>query len=75
LMSCHHLVNVLCLESSLIGLRPIVQSEVACYTEDTSYYYKTRRGLTGLWQVGGRSETSYERRVQLDIQYVKNWTI
>jgi undecaprenyl-phosphate galactose phosphotransferase len=69
------LLNVLRLEMSLVGPRPIVESEVARYAEDITYYYETRPGLTGLWQVSGRSETSYERRVQLDTWYVKNWTI
>ena len=69
------LLNVLRLEMSLVGPRPIVQSEVPRYAEDITYYYETRPGLTGLWQVSGRSETSYERRVQLDTWYVKNWTI
>ena len=36
---------------------------------------QARPGLTGLWQVSGRSETSYERRVELDVWYVKNWTL
>jgi undecaprenyl-phosphate galactose phosphotransferase len=69
------LFNVLRLEMSLVGPRPIVRSEVARYGEDIAYYYETRPGLTGLWQVSGRSETSYDRRVQLDTWYVKNWTL
>ncbi len=69
------LFNVLRLEMSLVGPRPIVRSEVARYGEDITYYFETRPGLTGLWQVSGRSDTSYQRRVQLDTWYVKNWTI
>ena len=69
------LFNVLRLEMSLVGPRPIVRAEAARYGDDISYYYETRPGLTGLWQVSGRSDTSYERRVQLDTWYVKNWTI
>jgi undecaprenyl-phosphate galactose phosphotransferase len=69
------LLNVLRLEMSLVGPRPIVRSEVPRYAADITYYYETRPGLTGLWQVSGRSDTSYERRVQLDTWYVKNWTI
>src|SRR6202012_5719788 len=60
------LLNVLRLEMSLVGPRPIVRSEVPRYAADITYYYETRPGLTGLWQVSGRSDTSYERRVQLD---------
>lgn len=69
------LFNVLRLEMSLVGPRPIVGAEVARYGDDIAYYYETRPGLTGLWQVSGRTETSYAKRVQLDTWYVKNWTL
>lgn len=69
------LLNVLRLEMSLVGPRPIVASEIEKYGEDIAFYYDTRPGLTGLWQVSGRSDTSYERRVQLDTWYVRNWSI
>ncbi|AOX19531.1 undecaprenyl-phosphate galactose phosphotransferase WbaP [Kozakia baliensis] len=69
------LLNVLRLEMSLVGPRPIVGAETAHYGEDIAYYYATRPGITGLWQVSGRSDTSYERRVQLDRWYVRNWTL
>jgi undecaprenyl-phosphate galactose phosphotransferase len=69
------LINVLRLEMSLVGPRPIVESEVPLYGEAIAQYYATRPGLTGLWQVSGRSNTSYARRVQLDVWYVDNWTI
>ena len=69
------LFNVLRGEMSLVGPRPIVQAEVGRYAEDIEYYYETKPGLTGLWQVSGRSDTSYERRVQLDVWYVRNWTL
>ncbi|MFT8247075.1 exopolysaccharide biosynthesis polyprenyl glycosylphosphotransferase [Roseomonas sp. BN140053] len=69
------LFNVLRLEMSLVGPRPIVEAEVARYDADIAYYYQTRPGLTGLWQISGRTETSYAQRVQLDSWYVKNWTL
>jgi undecaprenyl-phosphate galactose phosphotransferase len=69
------LFNVLRGEMSLVGPRPIVQAEVGRYAEDIEYYYETKPGLTGLWQVSGRSDTSYERRVRLDVWYVRNWTL
>jgi UDP-galactose-lipid carrier transferase len=69
------LINVLRLEMSLVGPRPIVASELHHYGEDIAYYYETRPGMTGLWQVSGRTGTSYERRVQLDSWYVRNWSI
>jgi undecaprenyl-phosphate galactose phosphotransferase len=68
------LINVLRLEMSLVGPRPIVQSEVALFGPEIAAYYTARPGLTGLWQVSGRSNTSYARRVQLDAWYVHNWS-
>lgn len=69
------LINVLRSEMSLVGPRPIVEAETIRYGRDIVYYYETRPGMTGLWQVSGRSDTSYQRRVQLDLWYVKNWTL
>lgn len=69
------LLNVLRLEMSLVGPRPIVDAEVAHYGEDIAYYDQARPGLTGLWQVSGRSDVDYSKRVQLDVSYVKNWTL
>jgi lipopolysaccharide/colanic/teichoic acid biosynthesis glycosyltransferase len=69
------LINVLLRHMSLVGPRPIVESEVRFYGDDIAHYYNTRPGLTGLWQVSGRSNTSYTRRVQLDVWYVNNWSV
>jgi UDP-galactose-lipid carrier transferase len=69
------LFNVLRGEMSLVGPRPIVQAEVARYGSDIEHYYAAKPGLTGLWQVSGRSDMSYARRVQLDVWYVRNWTL
>jgi len=69
------LLNVLRLDMSLVGPRPIVSAEEKFYGADISYYRAIRPGVTGLWQVSGRSNTSYERRVQLDSWYVRNWTL
>ena len=69
------LINVLRLEMSLVGPRPIVSLEVPRYAEDIAFYYEARPGITGLWQVSGRNSTSYERRVELDSWYVKNWSL
>jgi Undecaprenyl-phosphate galactose phosphotransferase WbaP len=69
------LINVLRLEMSLVGPRPIVESEIPLYGEDIAQYYAIRPGLTGLWQVSGRSDISYAKRVRLDVWYVNNWTI
>jgi undecaprenyl-phosphate galactose phosphotransferase len=69
------LINVLRRDMSLVGPRPIVEGEIPLYGENIAQYYATRPGLTGLWQVTGRSNTSYDRRVQLDVWYVNNWSI
>ena len=69
------LFNVLRLDMSLVGPRPIVADEVGRYGTDIDYYFKTRPGLTGLWQVSGRSDTTYEQRIELDRLYVKNWCL
>ncbi len=69
------LINVLRLEMSLVGPRPIVMAEVERYGDDIAYYFYTRPGVTGLWQVSGRNDTSYQQRVHLDRCYVKNWTL
>jgi undecaprenyl-phosphate galactose phosphotransferase len=69
------LLNVLRLEMSLVGPRPIVSQEVPRYGDNIAFYYETRPGITGLWQVSGRSDTTYAQRVHLDSWYVKNWTL
>ncbi len=68
------LLNVIRGEMSLVGPRPIVQSELSFYGENAEYYMQARPGLTGLWQVSGPSDTSYDQRVRLDVWYVRNWT-
>jgi exopolysaccharide production protein ExoY len=70
------LVNVLYGEMSLVGPRPVVDQElVAKYGPYSTFYLKARPGITGPWQVSGRSEISYEQRVSLDADYVKNWSL
>ncbi len=65
------LVNILRGEMSLVGPRPIVENEIAKYGDFYRDYCAVRPGLTGLWQVEGRSDTSYEERVQLDVKYAR----
>ncbi len=69
------LLNVLRGEMSMVGPRPIVTDEIHHYADDITFYYEGRPGLTGLWQVSGRSDTSYQQRVGFDRWYVKNWTM
>jgi len=67
--------NVLRGEMSLVGPRPIVWHEVEKYADDFDLYQKVRPGITGLWQVSGRSETTYDERVGMDVHYVRNWSV
>ncbi len=69
------LLNVLRGEMSLVGPRPVVVQETTKYSSDVQYYYSVRPGLTGLWQVSGRSDISYPARVHMDSWYVRNWSV
>jgi lipopolysaccharide/colanic/teichoic acid biosynthesis glycosyltransferase len=60
---------------SLVGPRPIVKSEISRYGTSYDLYTRVLPGLTGLWQVSGRNNTTYEERVALDEYYVRNWSI
>ena len=66
--------NVLRGDMSMIGPRPIVDEEVHKYARGFPLYVRVLPGLTGLWQVSGRTETSYRRRVELDSAYIRHWT-
>jgi lipopolysaccharide/colanic/teichoic acid biosynthesis glycosyltransferase len=67
--------NILIGDMSLIGPRPIVDAEIERYGKCFELYIQARPGLTGLWQVSGRSDTSYQRRVELDEYYLLNRNI
>lgn len=64
--------NIVIGDMSLIGPRPIVDAEIEKYGKCFELYIQARPGLTGLWQVSGRSDTSYQRRVELDEYYLMN---
>jgi Undecaprenyl-phosphate galactose phosphotransferase WbaP len=66
------LINVLIGEMSLVGPRPIVTDEVAKYGRYISYYTSVTPGITGLWQISGRNDMSYRRRVAIDTSYARN---
>lgn len=68
------LLNVVRGEMSLVGPRPVVRSELRRFGSDVSYYLLVRPGMTGLWQISGRSDLDYDKRVYLDAWYVKNWS-
>ncbi|MDQ2900359.1 MAG: undecaprenyl-phosphate galactose phosphotransferase WbaP [Acidobacteriota bacterium] len=67
--------NVLTGEMSLVGPRPIVEAEIPRYGSSFSLYSKVKGGVTGLWQVSGRNDTSYDERVEFDTFYVRNWSV
>ena len=66
--------NVLRGDMSLVGPRPIVEAEVSKYGAGYLLYTKVPPGITGLWQVSGRNDTTYSERVALDSYYVRNWS-
>lgn len=68
------LLNILKGEMSFVGPRPIVEAEIVKYGTGLVSYMRARPGLTGAWQVGGRNDTEYSRRVDFDCDYVENWT-
>jgi lipopolysaccharide/colanic/teichoic acid biosynthesis glycosyltransferase len=69
------LFNVLKREMSLVGPRMISPSEMEKYDQWDINLLTVQPGITGLWQVSGRSDVSYEQRVRLDMHYIRNWSI
>ncbi len=65
--------NVIRGDMSLVGPRPIVDAEIVKYGPYYGLYTMVKPGITGLWQVSGRNNTTYDERVQLDAYYVRNW--
>jgi Undecaprenyl-phosphate galactose phosphotransferase WbaP len=66
--------NVINGDMSLVGPRPIVAEEIGAYNHDFGLYVQVLPGITGLWQVSGRNDTTYQDRVALDTYYVRNWS-
>lgn len=67
------ILNVIRGEMSLVGPRPIIQSEMPRYGKHLDLYLLTRPGITGIWQISGRSDSTYSERVAFDVSYVRNW--
>lgn len=68
--------NVLKGEMNFVGPRPVIQQEIdQYYKDDSEYYFMVKPGITGLWQVSGRSDTDYDFRVATDKWYVSNWSL
>ncbi|WP_158554904.1 sugar transferase [Methylovirgula sp. 4M-Z18] len=68
------LINVLRGDMSLVGPRPIVDAEISRYGASIDEYHAMKPGITGLWQVSGRSDATYVERVRMDVQYVRTWS-
>lgn len=68
------LFNILKGEMSTVGPRPVTEKEVDFYNDNKSYYLAVKPGLTGLWQVSGRSNIDYNTRIQIDKHYVQTWS-
>ena len=69
------LLNVLRGEMSIVGPRPVTAEELSLYGPYAQHYLSIRPGLTGPWQIGGRSDTSYDGRVEQDVWYVENQSL
>ena len=69
------LINVVKNEMSLVGPRPVVAEELAMHSESLDAYLSTRPGITGTWQVNGRSGVSYPERAWLEREYVEHWRL
>ncbi len=69
------LLNIMCGDMSIVGPRPVVRDELDHYGKAAIFYLRSRPGLTGLWQVSGRNDVSYDTRVAMDRSYVENWSL
>ena len=69
------LLNVLAGDMSLVGPRPALPEEAAMYGDHVRRRLAVKPGMTGLWQVNGRSDLSWDESVRLDLRYVENWSL
>jgi len=69
------LLNIIRGDMSLVGPRPIVEAEVSRYGQAFKHYLSVRPGLTGAWQISGRSDVTYAQRVRLDTEYALGWSV
>ncbi|MDR0475844.1 MAG: undecaprenyl-phosphate galactose phosphotransferase WbaP [Treponema sp.] len=69
------LINILKGEMSLVGPRPVTDPEIEKYGENSRRVLSVKPGLTGLWQVSGRSDTDYAERVSYDLYYIQSWSV
>jgi Undecaprenyl-phosphate galactose phosphotransferase WbaP len=69
------ILNILVGQMSFVGPRPVTESELSKYGKRAAYILSVKPGLSGMWQISGRSDTGYEERVMLDSYYFQNWSI
>lgn len=67
--------NVFIGQMSLVGPRPVTEPELSKYKQFSEYVLSVKPGLSGMWQISGRSNTGYEERINLDTYYIQNWSI
>jgi lipopolysaccharide/colanic/teichoic acid biosynthesis glycosyltransferase len=67
--------NVLKGEMSLVGPRPMMVDQVEMYGETIRDFFRVKPGMTGLWQVSGRNQTTFARRAELDLEYIQRWSV
>ena len=68
-------INILKGEMSLVGPRPVVEDEIKKYGENYKRIFSVKPGLTGLWQISGRSDTNYMERISYDTYYLQSWSV
>ncbi|MCX7957689.1 MAG: undecaprenyl-phosphate galactose phosphotransferase WbaP [Deltaproteobacteria bacterium] len=69
------LINVIKGDMSLVGPRPVLYEELQLFKEGSDYYLEVKPGITGLWQISGRSDIDFQKRVELESWYVKNYSL
>lgn len=69
------LFNILKGEMSFVGPRPVTEEELLMYGKAAKFVFSVTPGLSGMWQISGRSDTGYDERIQLDSYYIQNWSI
>ena len=67
--------NIFTGDMSFVGPRPVTRSELDKYGKLSDFILSVKPGLSGMWQISGRSDTAYEERINLDTYYIQNWSI
>ena len=68
------LFNILAGSMSFVGPRPVTKEELEKYGDSADFILSVTPGLSGMWQISGRSDTGYEERINLDTYYIQNWS-